>query len=113
MAAIEKKYLQATDNTIKNSITKHVREVIQHLFDNYVQVRQTTLNEHEHGVKTIFYTLTEPLSTVFTQIEDIGMLAKAAKNPYLEIQLVKIAMNIIKSTNDFEKVQADWYVKYQ
>ena len=31
------------------------------------------------------------------------MLAEAAKNPYLDRQIVEIAMNIISNTNDFEK----------
>ena len=38
LAAIEKKYLQAIENTITESITKHVPEVIQYLFDNYSQL---------------------------------------------------------------------------
>ena len=45
--AIEKKYLQEIYNTITKIITKHVLEFIQYLFENYGQVRQTTLNEHE------------------------------------------------------------------
>ena len=39
------------------------------------------------------------------------MLAKAAKNPYSDIQLVKIALNIIRNKNDFENGQAYWYVR--
>ena len=37
------------------------------------------------------------------------MLVKAAKNPYSDKQLVKIAMNVIRNANDFKKGQADWY----
>ena len=51
------------------------------------------------------------MSIVFTQIEDLRMLEKAAKNSFSDIQLVKISINIISSTNDFYKGQADWYVK--
>ena len=79
MAAIEKKYLQGIENKITKSITKHVREVIQHLFDNYGQVQQITLNEHEQRVYTLFYTLSKAFSTLFTKIEDLIMLVKAAK----------------------------------
>ena len=64
------------------------------------------LNEHEKSVNKIVYTLTEPLSTVFIETEDIRMLAKAAKNPYLDRQLVKIATEIIRNKNDFKKIQA-------
>ena len=39
------------------------------------------------------------------------MLAKAVKNPYSDRQLVEIAMNITRNTNDSEKGQADWYGK--
>ena len=81
VAVIEKKYLQVIYDKITKSITKLVLGVIQHLFKNYDQVRQTTLNEHRHRVKAMVYTLIEALSTVFTQIEDIIMLDKSAKNP--------------------------------
>ena len=79
---IEKKHLQEIDNTITKSITKHVLEVIQNLFENYGQVWQMTLNENTQSVKTIVYTLKEPLITVFTHIPDLIMLTKAANNPY-------------------------------
>ena len=55
--------------------------------------------------------LIETLSTVFAQIKYLIMLAKAAKNPYSDRNLVKIAMDIIRNTNDFKKGKADWYVK--
>ena len=55
--------------------------------------------------------LIEPLSNVFTQIEYLGMLAKVEKNQYLDKQLVKIAMNIIRNTNDLKKGQTNWYGK--
>ena len=35
-----------------------------------------TLTEHGQRFKAIVYTLTEPLSIVFTQIEDLRMLEK-------------------------------------
>ena len=79
--AIEKKYLQTIDNLITKSITNPIFKVIQNLFDNYDQVRQSSLNKHELSVKSIVYTLNEPSSTVFTQTEDLRMLEKAAKNP--------------------------------
>ena len=67
---------------------KHTLEVIQHLSNNYGQVRQTTLNEHGQSVKSILYALTEPLITAFTQIEDLRMLEKLAKNSHSDRQLV-------------------------
>ena len=79
---------------------KHILEVIQHLFGNYGQVQQTNINEHNQSIKVIFYALTEQLITVFTQIEYIIILAKAAQNPYSDRHLVKISMNIISNTND-------------
>ena len=101
------KYLQAIENTITKIITNHVREVIQKLFENYSQVRQATINEHEQSFKKIAYTLTEPLSTIFIQIQDIRILVRAAKKPYSDGQIVEVAMNIIRNKNDFETVQAN------
>ena len=67
-------------------LTKPVLDVIQHSFNSYVQVRHTTLNEYKQSVKLIVNKLTEPLSTMFTQIEDLQMLAKAAKKSYSDRQ---------------------------
>ena len=69
------------------------------------------INEHTQSVKEIFYTMMELLSTVLTQIEDLLILAKAAKKSYSDRQLVKIPMNIMRNANDFDKGQADWYGK--
>ena len=99
------------DNKITKNITITILEIIHHLFENYGQVWKTTLNEQEQSVKTIVYILTEPLITVFIQIEYLQMLAKAAKNPYSDRQLVKTASRIIMNMNDFNNVQADWYNK--
>ena len=62
------KYLQSIEDYITKSITKPVLEFIQKLFEKYGQVRQTTPNKHEQRLKSILYTLTEPLRTVFTQV---------------------------------------------
>ena len=67
----EKKYLQAIDNLIAKSVIKTLLEVIRHLFKKYGQVRQTMINKHEQSFESIVYTLKEPLSTVFMQIEDL------------------------------------------
>ena len=70
-----------------------------------------TLTEHGQRFKAIVYTLTEPLSIVFTQIEDLRMLEKSAKNPYSDRQIFEIDINITRNTNYFEIGQADWYEK--
>ena len=44
-------------------------------------------------------------------MEDLILLDKAEKKPYSDRQLVGISLKIIRNTNDFKKVQADWYVK--
>ena len=75
VAAIEKKYLQVIDNSITKSITKPILDIIWYLLERYGQVRQTKLNEH----KAIIYTLAELLSTVFTKMGYVGMLAKAVR----------------------------------
>ena len=39
------------------------------------------------------------------------MLVKTAKNPYSDRQIFEIAMNIIRNTNDSDKVKSKWYGK--
>ena len=46
--------------------------------------------------------LTQPLTTVWKVISNLNALSTEARLPYLDGQLVNIALTIIKSTHDFE-----------
>ena len=63
----------------------------------------------EDKVKTMEYSLSDPLIVMFNEIEELERLGIAATNPYREMQLVQIGLKIIKNTNDFEDAINKWY----
>ena len=55
------------------------------------------------------YHPSEPLVTVYNQIEDLERLGAAARDPFTNKQLVKIGLKIIKNTRDFADGLKTWY----
>ena len=54
------------------------------------------------------YTPADTLVTIWNPIQKLKKLAIQGKIPYTEPQLIEFALNIIRSTHDFEKALGDW-----
>ena len=98
---IDAKYLKLLRNEDSNSITVPLHDVLDFLFARYGKVTGDTLDDFEEKVKNMSYHTSEPLVTVFNQIEDLERLGVAACDPFTDKQLVKIGLKIIKNTRDF------------
>ena len=48
------------------------------------------------------YDLTEPIGQIFDKLEELQDFGSAAQNDYLDMQLIKFALQIIKNTGKFE-----------
>ena len=94
----------ATTNTIVHSIP----QIFAHLFNAYGDVTSETLKEKEQGVRNMTYSMTDPLSKIYQEIEDLQKLGEASI-PYTQDQLMDIALGIIKRTGDFQIGLQDWY----
>ena len=109
VAALEPKYLKSLRNANSNAITRPLHEVLDYLFTKYGVVNADTLMDIEDKVKTMEYSLSDPLIVMFNEIEELERLGIAATNPYREMQLVQIGLKIIKNTNDIEDAINKWY----
>ena len=65
----------------------------------------------ETKVRTMEYSITDPLVVIYNEIEELARLANAANNPFSDMQQVQIGLRIIKNTNDFEQGIEKWYAR--
>ena len=55
------------------------------------------------------FNVSDPLTKLWKEIEDIEALSIAAASPYSQQQLINLALYVIKSTRDYERGINDWY----
>ena len=78
------------------------------LFQRYGFVTQHQLAEFESSVRQYTYNVQEPLSLVFDLVEELQLLAEAARTPYSEVQLVSFGVEILRNTHDFQDGIKSW-----
>ena len=110
-AAVPAEYLDALRNRDANAITATIPEILEHLFDNYGVVEVEAVLREEQTLREIKYTPPTPLITIFNKIEDLQDLATAAYTPYTQIQLLNIAVQILKDSGAFTEGLKQWYQK--
>ena len=57
------------------------------------------------------FLVTDPLTKLYTPIEEIQELGKAAKLAYTPEQLIKIGLTVLKRTSAYDTALNDWYKK--
>ena len=82
VAALDPKFLDSLRDPTSNSIMVPIHEVLAHLFRRYGRVDADTLADIDEKVRTTQYNVSEPLVTVYNDIEDLARIAVAADNPY-------------------------------
>jgi len=55
------------------------------------------------------FSVTDSLTKHYTVIEDLEQLGQAVESPFLPVELIRIALRVIKFTNDYTKELSDWY----
>ena len=65
------------------------------------------MNTKVHEVEQYEYTVSNPISEVFDQLDDVQMIARAAHSPKSDQQLINIFITIIQNTNDFQRALED------
>ena len=110
-SAIDYQYLKEFISTNTYHINRPIHEVLSTLYTKYGQVRRQDVKNKEREVENINYQLTEPLTDVWTELDDLQKLATRANLKYSDRQMVEMGMNIIKNTHDFEQGIYEWEKK--
>ena len=72
MASVEPKYIDILRSLVINTITADIPTILIYLFWVYGSL---TLAETATAVKDMHYSTTEPLVTIFQEIEDLGLMS--------------------------------------
>ena len=105
VAAIESKYLKRLCNVNSNAIDIDLHAILTHLFERYGSVDEDNLMDVEEKVKTLDYNPSDPLVSVYNDVEELARLGTAANNPYSDMQKVQIGLCIVKNTNFYAPTQ--------
>lgn len=108
---IEKIYIDELKNSVTNTITMTVPEILTFLFTRYGQVESNTVTIEEKKVRDFVYNLNDSPVIFFTAIEDLVSLAQAANLPKTKEQIIDLGITIIRNTGDFETGLTTWYAK--
>ena len=106
--AIGHQYLDLFTNEYTGQLTGDISAVFAYIFDNYAKASQDDVEAQYELVRALTYDLRDPLVTLYTPIDDLQKVAVAAENPFTDTQLVKLALNVLQSTGDFEDTIIAW-----
>ena len=102
-------YLKQFRNSHSNTITTNLPTILEFLFTTYGDIEQEHLDEKKEQLCAKVFDITQPMAVMFNEVEDLLELSTAAANPYTPRQVIKIAEQLIKNFNDFEKGLEEWY----
>jgi len=106
--AIDKEYLQATRNRQTGQYATHIRDLLQYLFSTYGNITPTDLDLKADQVKKLTYDITNPIDSIFNEIEELSEYAEAAETPYSPNQLIDIGYIIISKNMAFQQDVRAW-----
>ena len=107
--AIDMRYLKAIRNTITNSITRPVLEILSFLKSRYGRVNIIQLSEAETVLKTLVYDLSRPIDeAIFQRINDYAEMADMAFAPISERQKIDLAMLMLIKSKRFKVDIRTW-----
>ena len=89
--AIEPKFLRALRTSGTNKLNRTIPQVLTHLFETYGDVTPHDLRELTSRVESLTFPNTEPVDTIFGEIDDLAAIADIAGAPISATQKINIA----------------------
>ena len=109
--SLQPKYLESFVNEDTALLSGDIPTILAYLHARYGQVTGDDVNQFLGEVLRTSFTPADPLVLVWNPVEKLKKLAIHAEIPYSEKQLIEIALQVIRSTHDFEKALGDWESK--
>ena len=106
--AIEPKFSKYLHSRLTQRVDASLEALFTTLFNRYGFITQQQLADHERNARSYQYNIQDPLSVVYDLIEDLQLLAEAARTPFSENQLVSHALEILRNTNKFTDGIKSW-----
>ena len=108
VAAIEPKYLRALRDRGTNKINKTIPQILKYLFETFGDVTPKEFKQLRDQVESMVFDPTEPVDTIFSEIEDLENIADMADNPMRERQKIDMAYLIIQNSKKFNSSLTKW-----
>ena len=91
-----------------NKLNATIPEVFLHLFTNYGDISPSELRTLTDQVQNMQYQPTEPVDTVFTEIDDLATISKMAGAPLTQAQKINMAYLLFQQTQSFNRGLTSW-----
>ena len=91
VVAIEPKYLRALRTPGTNKLNNSIPEILMHLFTTYGDVTPTDLRELTSRVENLTFPPSEPVDTIFSEIDDLAAISEIANAPITVTQKINMA----------------------
>ena len=108
VAAIEPKYLRALRDKGTNRINKSIPQILKYLFDTFGDITPKEFKQLRDQVESMTFDPTEPVDTIFAEIEDLENIADMAENPMRERQKIDMAYLILQNCKKFNSSLTKW-----
>ena len=118
VVAVEPKFLRALRTPGTNKLNRTMPQILQHLFDTYGDVTPSDLRELTSRVENLSFPSTEPVDTIFSEIEDLAAIADIAGAPlsatqrvnmaYIHFQKALLYKSALKSWDEKSFVEQTW-----
>ena len=106
--AVDGKYLEAICSKTTNKINKTIPQVLTYLFETYGDVSPQELMGLRAQIENMTFDPTEPVDSVFTEIEDFADIAESIDDPITTVQKCKLAYIVLQNTKKFKSGLREW-----
>ena len=108
VAAIEPKYLRALRDRGTNRINKTIPQILKYLFDTFGDITPKEFKQLRDQVESMIFDPSEPVDTIFAEIEDLENIADMAENPMRERQKIDMAYLVLQNSKKFNSSLTKW-----
>lgn len=108
ISSIEDKYLKAIKSKFTNSINKKIPGILSYLFDTNGDISPREFSALKSQVESMTFDPTEPIDTVFTEVDDLANIAESANKPLPDDQKIDMAYIILQNTRKFTSGLREW-----
>jgi len=108
VVAIEPKFLRALRTPGTNKLTQSIPDILTHLFTTYGDVTPQDLRELTSRVENLTFPPSEPVDTIFSEIDDLAAIAEIASAPITSTQKVNMAYIHFQKLQIFKTALHKW-----
>ena len=108
VTAVEPKYLQALHTPGTNKLNHTLPQIFTHLFDTYGDVSPSELRDLTQRIEALSLPLSEPIDTIFSEIDNVASIAEIAGAPMTATQKINMACILFSKQHVYKSALQKW-----